>query len=164
LRVGLVWSGGCSAQFRELWEVRKRRNIPLAKLESLDISGVDFHSLQKGTEGEAQLLALRAASWKGPDIVDHAADLSDFAETAALIENLDLVISVDTSVAHLAAAMGKPTWILNGYDGCWRWLLDRSDSPWYPSVTLFRQSAHDDWSNVVADVGERLRKLTSGEA
>jgi ADP-heptose:LPS heptosyltransferase len=80
--------------------------------------------------------------------------LTDFAETAGLIEQLDLVISVDTSTAHLAAAMGKPTWILNRYDSCWRWMMDRTDSPWYPSAQLYRQRAPGDWVEVL----QRVRK------
>jgi len=82
--------------------------------------------------------------------------LTDFAETAALIEQLDLVISVDTSTAHLAAAMGKPTWILNRYDSCWRWMMDRTDSPWYPSARLYRQSTPGDWMGVLEQVREDL--------
>jgi len=82
--------------------------------------------------------------------------LTDFAETAALIAQLDLVISVDTSVAHLAAAMGKPVWILLAYSPDWRWLLERGDSPWYPTARLFRQSRRDDWDSVVAEVARAL--------
>ena len=82
--------------------------------------------------------------------------LEDFADTAALVDALDLVISVDTSVAHLAGALGKPVWVLNRYDQCWRWLRDRTDSPWYPTARLFRQRAPGDWTSVIREVADRL--------
>lgn len=85
-------------------------------------------------------------------------ELFDWDQTAALIDNLDLVITVDTGVAHLAAAMGKPTWILLGKPFCWRWLLDRADSPWYPSVRLFRQKTNDDYGPVIAEAAQALRE------
>jgi ADP-heptose:LPS heptosyltransferase len=121
---------------------------------------VDFFSLQKGDDAVAQLRELEAARWQGPALADFTSDLLDFSDTAAFIDNLDLVISVDTSTAHLAGAMGKPVWILNRFDTCWRWLLDRSDSPWYPSVTLLRQPARGDWTSVVADARQRLAART----
>ena len=86
--------------------------------------------------------------------------LKDFTDTAALIENLDLVVTVDTSTAHLAAAMGKPVWILNRFDSCWRWLLERQDSPWYPTVTLFTQKTPGDWDEVIARVKDELLILS----
>jgi ADP-heptose:LPS heptosyltransferase len=92
--------------------------------------------------------------WNGPHLTDFTSLLTDFSDTAALIENLDLVISVDTSTAHLAGALGKPTWILNRFDACWRWLLDRQDTPWYPTVRLYRQDAPGDWSGML----ERVRR------
>ena len=115
----------------ELRAIVERRNIPLRRIAEMNVPGIDFHSLQKGEPAESELAALGDAVWPGPNFHNHAADLLDFADTAALIENLDLVISVDTSTAHLAGALGKPVWILNRYDACWRWLLDRTDSPWY---------------------------------
>jgi ADP-heptose:LPS heptosyltransferase len=78
--------------------------------------------------------------------------LKDFAEIAAVVQNLDLVIAVDSSIAHLAGALGKPVWLLLCYAPDWRWLTDRTDSPWYPSVRLFRQTTPGDWSRVVSDV------------
>jgi Glycosyltransferase family 9 (heptosyltransferase) len=83
--------------------------------------------------------------------------VSDFHDTAAIIENLDLVISIDTSVAHLAAALGKPVWILLCWAPDWRWLVDRTDNPWYPSATLFRQERPGDWEGLMAKVGKALR-------
>jgi len=100
--------------------------------------------------------ALREGEWRGR-VVDHTDDLHDFSDTAALIANLDLVISVDTSVAHLAGALGKPFWLLNRYNTCWRWLLDRVDSPWYPTARQFRQDARRDWDPVITRVVAALR-------
>jgi hypothetical protein len=89
--------------------------------------------------------------------IDKSPELTDFADTAALIANLDLVISVDTSVSHLAGAMGKPVWTLLSYAACWRYLLDREDSPWYPSMRLFRQPSLGDWPSVVKRAQASLR-------
>jgi ADP-heptose:LPS heptosyltransferase len=86
--------------------------------------------------------------------------LHDFSDTAALVENLDLVISVDTSTAHLAGALGKPVWILNRFDTCWRWFLKRSDSPWYPTARLYRQGRAGDWDGVLQRVKADLSVLT----
>jgi len=84
----------------------------------------------------------------------------DFLDTAAVIKNLDLVISVDTSVAHLAASVGTPTWILSRYDGCWRWLKNRTDSPWYPNIVrLFHQSERGNWASVIDEIKIELNKL-----
>ena len=93
------------------------------------------------------------------DIVDRTADLSNLAETAALISCLDLVITVDTSVAHLAASLGRPTWLLLPYLPDWRWLLGRDDSPWYPSMRLFRQDKTRDYGEVLDRVRSELFKL-----
>ena len=131
-RVGLVWSGGFRADQPELWGVNERRNIPLGLLAALKHPQIEFFSLQKGQPAEDELTALLARGWEGPSIVDLTRDLIDFEETAALIEQLDLVISVDTSTAHLAGALGKPVWLLNRFDTCWRWLRDRGDSPLVP--------------------------------
>ena len=95
----------------------------------------------------------------GVDIVDLTAHLTDFMETAALISCLDLVITVDTSVAHLAGALGRPTWILLPHTPDWRWLLDRDDTPWYPNTRLFRQQAHGDWPHVFARMEAHLLAL-----
>jgi tetratricopeptide (TPR) repeat protein len=134
LRVGLVWSGGYRANQPEVWSVNSRRNIPLAKFAVLKHPEIEFYSLQKGQPAESELSNLNSARWDGPELIDHTSLLLDFSDTAALIEQLDLVISVDTSTAHLAGACGKPVWILNRFDTCWRWLLDREDSPWYPTA------------------------------
>jgi hypothetical protein len=91
------------------------------------------------------------------ELHDWTEDIDDFADTAALVEALDLVISVDTSVAHLAGALGKPVWILNRYDQCWRWMIGRAGSPWYPTARIFRQKSPGDWAGVVEAVVEALR-------
>jgi hypothetical protein len=155
-RVGLVWSGGFRPNQPELWAVNNRRNIPLAKLAPLRHSGVEFYSLQKGLAAESELAELIAQNWDGPHLKDYTGELHDFQETAALMEQLDLVISVDTSVAHLAGALGKPLWLLNRFDTCWRWLLDRADSPWYPSVRVYRQGRSGEWEGVVQRVRSDL--------
>jgi tetratricopeptide (TPR) repeat protein len=157
-RVGLVWSGGFRDEADLRW-VNARRNIALERLAPLKGAEVDFISLQKGEPGEGELKALKAAGWDGPEFLEVMDDVSDFADTAALVQNLDLVISVDTSTAHLAGALGKPVWILNRYDSCWRWLADRDDSPWYPSVRLFRQETISDWDAVAARVRVELDRF-----
>ena len=159
LRVGLVWSGGFRPNLPALWPRDARRNIPLAKLAPLANEEIEFFSLQKGQRAESELTELQSANWSGPTITDFTPQLHDFSDTAALIENLDLVISVDTAAAHLAGALGKPVWILNRFDTCWRWLLERTDSPWYPTARLYRQETAGDWDGVIARVRTDLRGL-----
>ena len=156
LRVGLVWSGGFRGDQPETWSVNARRNIALSSFASLNLPGIEFFSLQKGEEAQAQLRQLEGAFWNGPAIADYTAEFHDFSDTAAFIDNLDIIISVDTAIAHLAGAMGKEVWILNRFDNCWRWMADRSDSPWYPTATLFRQKSMGDWDSVMLDVKRRL--------
>jgi tetratricopeptide (TPR) repeat protein len=156
-RVGLVWSGGFRPDRPQLWAVNRRRNIALDQLAPLAAADVDLYSLQKGQPAEGELAELQARGWNGPVIADFTADLHDFADTAALVENLDLVIAVDTSTAHLAGAMGKPVWLLNRFDSCWRWMTERTDSPWYPTLRLFRQKTFGEWGPVVDDVVRALQ-------
>jgi len=158
-RIGLVWSGGFRPNQPELWAVNRRRNIPLAKFAPLGNPEVQFYSLQKGQPAEAELAELASRGWDGPRMVDLSRELSDFSDTAAVIANLDLVISVDTATAHLAGALGKPVWILSRFDSCWRWLLDRTDSPWYPSVRLYRQERYGEWDAVMQRVASDLRRF-----
>jgi len=117
-----------------------------------DLKTVTFHSLQIGEAGNEV-----HQSPGGLRVIDHRDALNDFTETAALIKNLDLVIAVDTAVAHLAGAMGKETWTLLHFAPDWRWMLGREDSPWYPMMRLFRQRQRADWSDVVARVTSELR-------
>jgi tetratricopeptide (TPR) repeat protein len=146
LRVGLVWAGGSRPHVAELRKNDARRSIALDALRPiLDVPHVRFYSLQKGPAAQ-QLTQMPDL---GQQIVDYTEELADFADTAALVANLDLVISVDTAVAHLAGALGKPVWILNRFDTCWRWMLEREDSPWYPSARLFRQPLLGDWDSAI---------------
>lgn len=160
-RVGIVWSGGFRPHQPELAPVNVRRNIPLAQLASLQHADIEFYSLQKGQPAESELTALIASQWNGPEIRDHTNELHDFLDTAALIECLDLVISVDTSIAHLAGALGKPVWLLNRYDTCWRWMTDRTDSPWYPTMKIYRQSRPGNWDSVVEAVKKDLMSFVN---
>jgi Tfp pilus assembly protein PilF len=146
-RVGLAWAG--SAAHKD----DRNRSIPLARLlPVLDDPDTDVVSLQRDLRpGDDAILRAR------PQIVHPGAALADFADTAATIGLLDLVVTVDTSVAHLAAAMGKPVWIMLPFRPDWRWLLDRDDSPWYPTVRLFRQPSAADWDGVVARVAGEMR-------
>jgi tetratricopeptide (TPR) repeat protein len=158
LRVGLVWNGGHKPDEEDLiWG--KRRDVALSQIALLNIPQIDFYSLQKGNPAEAELIRDQASIWPGTNFFNYAADLTDFEATAALVENMDLVVSVDTAVAHLAAALGKPTWILNRFDGCFRWMLGRQDSPWYPSVRLYRQQISEDWLGVLKQVRADLLDL-----
>ena len=158
LKVGLVWNGGFRADHPELWETNRRRNIALEQIAKLrGVSGVDFYSLQKGDPAESEFKSKKDELW--PESINCTPWLDDFSDTASLIENLDLVISVDTSTAHLSGALGKPVWILNRYDSCWRWLRGRTDSPWYPSATIYQQSKPGDWDGVIDRVRADLQAL-----
>jgi tetratricopeptide (TPR) repeat protein len=159
LRIGLVWSGGFRPNRPDLWTVNQRRNIPLAKLAALKDIPAKFYSLQKGQPAESDLTRLAEQGWDGPTIIDYTSQLHDFTDTAALIENLDLVIAVDTSTAHLAGALGKPVWMLNRFDTCWRWLMHRTDSPWYPTMRIYRQPTMGDWDSAIDKVRVDLRNL-----
>ena len=158
-RVGLAWSSGVRPDQPELAAVNGRRNLPLAKLAALKGLDVDFVSLQKGQPAEGEFDALDPAAWDGPPILNVARALTDFSQTAALICALDLVVSVDTSIPHLTGALGKPVWVMNRFDPCWRWLQGRTDSPWYPTARLFRQPAMGDWDGVLAEVRAALAAL-----
>ncbi|MGH2843658.1 MAG: glycosyltransferase family 9 protein, partial [Solirubrobacteraceae bacterium] len=113
--------------------------------------GFSFHGCQKSLR-DADAEAARGF----PGLALHAAALTDWGETASLLSLMDLVIAVDSSIAHLAGALGRPTWVMLPFRADWRWLLDRSDSPWYPGMRLFRQKAPGDWAGVLADLGSGL--------
>jgi tetratricopeptide (TPR) repeat protein len=152
LKVGLVWSGGQRPEQTDAAAIDRRRSVSLEAMAPLaEVEGVTFVSLQKGAPA-----AQAANPPPGMTLLDFTDELDDFADTAALAEALDLVISVDTSVAHLAGAMGKPVWLLNRFDNCWRWLIDRDDSPWYPTLRQFRQSTPGDWDGVMRSVRDAL--------
>lgn len=150
-RVGLAWSGS-SAHMHD-----RKRSIALAEFLTLLPPGVQPVSLHKEVR-EADLPALQAR----PDMLYFGEALADFSDTAALCELVDVVVSVDTSVAHLAGALGKPVWLLLPVNPDWRWLLDRADSPWYPRARLFRQTGTGQWGPVLRDVQQALMRL-SGE-
>jgi hypothetical protein len=126
----------------------------------LEQADCEFYSLQKGDDAVAQL---RGSVYR-ERVVDWTDEFEDFTDTAALISNLDLVIAVDTSVAHLAGALGKPIWLMNRFNTCWRWLLDREDSPWYPTARIFRQPSQGDWTPVIASVAIALRQWSDAFA
>jgi tetratricopeptide (TPR) repeat protein len=151
LRVGLVWSGRLGHK-----NDHNRSTSLRAFSRLLDVDAT-FVSLQKDPRPDDKALLAQI------DIVDLTAHLIDFSETAALVSCLDLVITVDTSVAHLSAALGRPTWILLPYVPDYRWLLDREDSPWYPTVRLFRQSKTRDYGDVLDRVRSELRSLISAK-
>jgi tetratricopeptide (TPR) repeat protein len=147
VRVGLVWAGSPTHQ------KDRYRSMPLSQLEPLfRVAGVHLYSLQMGEAG-AQLAKMSA------EIVDLTPAIDDMADTAALIAHLDLVLCVDTSVAHLAASLGKPVWLMLPFAPDWRWLLNRNDSPWYPTMRLFRQATLGDWSSVVHEVRTALQQF-----
>jgi hypothetical protein len=149
LRVGLVWAGSAHPTTTGLSVFDRRRSLPLAALAPLGgVAGVQWVSLQTG--GPAAELGDKPA---GLDLHDPG-PFEDFADTAALITTLDLVIAVDTAVAHLAGALGRRVWLLSRADGCWRWLDGRDDSPWYPTLRLYRQDEALAWAPVV----ERVRR------
>ncbi|WP_322003528.1 tetratricopeptide repeat-containing glycosyltransferase family protein [Paraburkholderia tropica] len=159
--VGLVWAGNPG------FYNDRNRSLPLAALRDwFALAHVSWFSLQKGEAARAQLSALAdpanaADSASNTVIHDFSDDLHDFADTAALIMNLDLVIAVDTSVAHLAGALGKPVWVLVPANGEWRWLEHRADSPWYPTARLFRQREVGDWREAIDEVREALAAAPS---
>jgi hypothetical protein len=144
LRIGVAWAGKPSNLSDHRRSISPDRLAPLFALP-----GLRFVSLQQaGPRPPADV-----------SLLDFMGEMTDFADTAALIANLDLVISVDTAVAHLAAALGKPVWLLDRFDACWRWLDGRRDSPWYPSLRLYRQPRPGDWDSVLAEVAHDLRHL-----
>jgi tetratricopeptide (TPR) repeat protein len=148
-RVGLVWAGNPTHDNDRHRSTSLRELIPL-----IGGSAAKFFSLQKELRaGDAELLAAN------PGIIHLGNDLLTFEDTAAVVSNLDVVITVDTSVAHLAGALGKPVWIMLPYIPDWRWLLDREDSPWYPTARLFRQTTRDDWKGVVERLGSEMAVL-----
>lgn len=146
-RVGIVWAG------RPTHKNDRNRSIPFARLASVigSLTGVVLVSLQKGERSED----IKAYNSPAP-LVDAAPAIEDYEDTAALISTLDVVVTVDTSVAHLTGILGKPCWVLLPFTPDWRWLRGRTDSPWYPSLRLFRQQAHGAWDAPLAEVAAAL--------
>jgi tetratricopeptide (TPR) repeat protein len=150
-RIAIAWSG------RATHANDRNRSVALARLEPLlALDGASFVSIQRELrDADREVLA------RAPRLAHVGGDLDDFDDTAAVVSLVDLVISVDTSVVHLAAALGRPTWILLPFWPDWRWMLDRADSPWYPTVRLFRQRALGDWDGVIARVTEEVLKVAA---
>jgi tetratricopeptide (TPR) repeat protein len=149
LRVGIIWSGNLG------FGRNKDRAAPLrAFMQAFAHPGVQLYSLQKGPL-EKDLATLS----KDAPIIDLAPLLNDFADSAAAVSQLDLVVMTDSAIAHLCGAMGKPVWVLLSYEAFWLWLLDRTDSPWYPSMRLFRQQAWGDWGSVFDAASAALLRL-----
>jgi hypothetical protein len=147
IRIGLTWTG------RPAHINDRKRSCPLELFRPFgQLEGVELYSLNKNdTAGQAESMH------KDLRLIDYSDRLHDFSDTAALIEQLDLVISVDTAVAHLAGALGKQVWTLLPYAPDWRWLLEREDSPWYPTMRLFRQPSPGDWDSPVMKMLKVLR-------
>jgi hypothetical protein len=149
--VGLVWAGNAAHQND------RNRSITLAKFAPLaQVPNVRFFSLQKGSPA-AQSKSLPA----GMMLTDWTEELNDFSDTAALIANLHLVIAVDTAAVHLAGALGKPVWTLLPFVADWRWMLEREDTPWYPTMRLFRQTSEGDWKGVIDRVAHSLSEFAA---
>lgn len=145
-QLGLVWSGS-GAQ-----TMAQRRNVCLAELEPLlSVRGVQWHSLQLGPAAAE----IATSAWQGC-IVDWSHHLADFGDTAGLMSCLDGLVSVDTACVHLAASLGRPTWMLSRFDACWRWMAPREDSPWYPCLKIFNQETPGEWAPVVRALGSHL--------
>jgi hypothetical protein len=154
LRVGVVWSGNPRHKGDRLRSLAAEKLLP-----RLVMPGVKLYSLQK----DARATDAPAVAALGQGIVDLAPVLADFSDTAAAVTALDLVITVDTSVAHLAGALGRPVWMLLPYALDWRWMRDREDTPWYPSMRLFRQHVPQVWDDVIARVSAELARVANGE-
>jgi tetratricopeptide (TPR) repeat protein len=147
IRVGLAWAGSPTHKRDRQRSIVMERLLPLAA-----VKGVHFFSLQKGVD-------IDRSCFSKFGIIDVADELKDFAQTAAVMANLDLVISVDTAVAHLAGALGKNVWTLLPWVPDWRWLLGRDDSPWYPTMRLFRQTQRGDWGIPIERAAQALKEL-----
>jgi hypothetical protein len=148
-RVGIAWSG----RFEKLGELH--RAIPPEQLAPLLDCGATFVSLQKDYRPED-----RAWLARHPEVLDFSADYDDFADTAAVAREMDIVITIDTAAAHLAGALGLPTRVLLSYMADWRWMLEREDNPWYPTAKLYRQAAINDWTDVIARAVADVKALS----
>lgn len=146
-RIGIVWAG------RPTHTNDDNRSTTLASLAPLAaLPNVTLVSLQKGAAAQEQI----GRYWGRAPLINLGPEIADYGDTMAVIANLDMIITVDTSVGHLAGAMGKPVWIMLPYAPDWRWLLDRTDSPWYPTMRLFRQTAARDWTPIIAAIAAEI--------
>jgi tetratricopeptide (TPR) repeat protein len=157
-KVGLVWAGNPRRHDPVSNMIDRRRSFSLEQMRSLlEQDGIAFYSLQKG-EGQTEL-----ARWLGR-IEDLGSRFADFDDTAAAVAQLDLVITVDTSVAHIVGALGRPVWMLSRFDACWRWGPSGETSAWYPTMTVFRQERYGDWSGPLTLAAERLALLPRSDS
>ena len=151
-KVGIVWQGNPRTWNPDLIRADQHRSISLTQFEPLArVPGVRLISLQKGLGSEQ----LQELAGRFP-IADLGSTCEDFSDTAAVMKNLDLVISVDSAPAHLAGALGVPVWLPLPSLCCWRWLTHREDSPWYPTMRLFRQATSGNWSPVLEQMAQQL--------
>ena len=147
LRIGFCWSGR-----KDAW-LNRHKSVPFDVIHQMVLSNPDYEWINLQIDAEPEEAAALAAA----GVTLYPNSIRDWADTAALVHNLDLVIGVDTAISHLAGALGRPTWImLNQYAQDWRWLLGRDDSPWYPTVKLFRQPTRGDWHSVVKKISKYL--------
>jgi len=153
LKAGIVWAGKLWNDIPAAKSIDQRRSLNPELLRIFSgISGATFYSLQMGPAANDLRLP------KSLNMIDLTGGIQDFADTAAMVAHLDLIICVDTSIAHLAGAMGKPVWVMSRFDACWRWLQNRADSPWYPTMKLFRQSTPGNWEDVLEQVARELKQ------
>ena len=151
-RVGIAWAG------RPTHVNDRNRSTALATFAPLaELPRLALISLQKGP-AQAQI----GAYWERAPLINLGPEIADFGDTMAILEALDLVVTIDTAVGHLAGAMGRPAWLMLPFAPDWRWLLDRADSPWYPTARLFRQPAPGQWNPVVAEIARRLAAVPAG--
>jgi hypothetical protein len=154
LRVGLAWAG------RPQFKGDRTRSLNLQQLAPLAVArGVQFYSLQKGSAGQQA-----KNPPPGLELIDLGSRLNDFADTAAVMSLMDLIVTTDTSVPHLAGALARPVWVMLQFAPDWRWMLGRQDSPWYPSMRLFRQDSIGDWDSVITRVVEALSSWIKNRA
>jgi tetratricopeptide (TPR) repeat protein len=148
-RIGIAWAGRPAHQCDARRSLRFEQILPLLKTE-----WITWVSLQKWAPEQVRSEPPESVDW-----LDWTDELNDFADTAALLENLDLVLSIDSSMVHLAGGLNRPVWMMNRFDCEWRWMLSRADSPWYPNIRIFNQPTFGDWATVLADVQRALQKL-----
>lgn len=157
-RVGLVWGGNPRQRVRES-DIDARRSIEPELLDPLaELPGIEWHSLQLGPA--ARKIDRCSSAFQLRDLT---ASIADFADTAAYISNLDLLITVDTSAAHVAGAIGAPVWMLNRFDTCWRWGAHASTTPWYPTMRIFRQRTYGDWAPVLQEIRQALEAWSASD-
>ncbi len=149
LKIGIAWAGNPNFDGDRDRSILLKNILPITQID-----GIKYFNLQKDLrDGDDELLNAN------PYIVRIDKEINDFEDTAAIIMSLDLVISSDTSIVNLAGALGRPVWVLLPFRSDWRWLLDRDDTPWYPTARLFRQANVGDWTTVLDDVGAALKQL-----